>query len=333
MKHRDVRITCEPEALCGGLFGNVFFHVFQGLPYLYSRGIFPDWEIRSMHYGEPPEFLTLPGALDLAYTPPAAPTETISLDELRRRHAQILGNDWETLHRIWHAYFRVPQRVVDLADESMPAGRVLGIHYRGTDKQTADWDSNPISPEQFLTLIGEFLVDRAEFDCIFAASDERLFLDKLRSSVKLPVFSLGEVEFHLAPRQTTSREEKIDRAMLDCVLLSRCECVIQTSSALPSFAKIFRPDLEIYRCAASKPLWKMPYFPVAYIPVLPVRTPTSADILRSTMYADWTSEPSLERFQKSFAYTPRWRRNHAVFSVARELGVSFRAGKLFTGYR
>src|SRR6202022_4371104 len=103
--------------------------------------------------------------------------------------------------------------------------------------------------------------------------------EKLRSFINLPVINLGEVEFHMAAEHTVTRAEKTDRAMLDCVLLSRCECLIETSSALPSFAKLLNPKLEIYRCAASKLFGKlytnMPYFPVAHVPVLPVNDAAS----------------------------------------------------------
>ncbi len=274
MKQPPLSIVCQPQDLDQGLFGNVFYYVFQVLPYLHAHEIYPAWEIRTLHYGEPPEHITIPGSLDLSYDPPSGPFRQIPLNELRRRHGQVLGNDWSELNRIWRAYFTIPPRIAELAASTLPPGRVLGVHYRGTDKQTATWDTNPISQAQYLTLIRDFLEARPEFDLIFAATDEFSFVEKLRAAIKLPVIALGKVDFHMAAERSVSRTENADRAVLDCVLLSLCGCVIETSSALPSFAKLFNPDLEIYRCAASKPFSNMPYFPVAHIPSSPPSAPS-----------------------------------------------------------
>lgn len=335
MKH--LCITSQPEELEQGLFGQIFYHVFQLLPYLHQRGIYPAWELRSMHYGDPPEFLTLPGALDLAYDPPKGPYRRISISELRRRHTHVLGNDWIGLLRIWEAYFKIPQRVLLQADAIFPEGRrILGVHYRGTDKQTAGWDTNPISQTEYIALIKDFLSTRTEFETIIAATDEFSFVEKLRSSTDLPVVSLGEVEFHMAAGGSVSRAEKTDRALLDCVLLSRCHCLIETSSALPSFAKLFNPELEIYRCAASKLFGKlftnMPYFPVAHIPILPVTRAESKAILELTTKSDWTFDESMKKYRSRFVAEPRWPINHAVFSVAEKLLVDRPLAKILSGY-
>ena len=330
---RPLCIVSQPEDLDQGLFGNVFYHPFQILPFLYEHRIFPAWHLRSMHYGDPPDRLTIPGALDLAYIPPAGPYRTLSLNEIRRRHAHIIGNDWPELHRIWSAYFRIPPRVLQAAESILPKGRVLGVHYRGTDKQTTTWDSNPITQTQYCGLIADFLQQNPGFDVIFAATDEHSFVENLRSSVHLPVVALGEVQFHLSTEDKTSRKEKTDRAMVDCVVLSRCRCVIETSSALPSFAKLFNPDLEIYRCAASKIFSNMPYFPVAPIPILPVSRPESIEVLRQTMQSDWTFDPSMQRFQKKFSFSPRWPVNHKLFSLAERANVADLVAKVVQGYR
>lgn len=334
---KPLRIWSPPEDMHQGLFGQVFYHVLQVLPYLSSEGIFPAWDLRTLHYGDPPERRTIPGVLDLAYEPPHGPYKTLSLAELCRRHSHILGNDWHELNRIWNLYFRIPERVLSRADEVMPKGKILGVHYRGTDKQTTSWDSNPISQPEFITLLEDFMVDRPGFDMIFAATDEYSFVERLRKTLALPVLSLGEVEFHLSATHSTTRAEKADRAMLDCVLLSRCDCVIETSSALPSFTKLLNPELEIYRCAASKLFGKlytnMPYFPVAHIPVLPVTEPESRSILERTMQMDWTEQPETQQYRKPFVASPRWPRNHKLFGTAEKLHVDKLIGKLISGHK
>ena len=329
-----LRITCQPGDLDQGLFGQLLPNVLQILPYLYQRGIYPSWELRSMHYGDPPDYITLPGVFDLSYAPPISPARTISLNELRRRHSSILGSNWHELSKIWNAFFSVPPRVLRQVEDHMPKGRrLLGIHYRGTDKQTATWDSNPITQEQYLELIGDFLSEQPPFDGIIAATDEHSFVDKLRQVVDLPVTNLGAVEFHLASVHSTTRAEKADRALVDCLLLSRCAMVIETSSALPSFAKLFNPELQIYRCAASRVFSNMPYFPVAFIPALPVESDRSNSILKLTMDDDWTAHPEMQRFKTQFAFVPRWPRNHSWFALAEKAGLDQALARVVSGYR
>ena len=106
----NLLITCEPDDLDQGLFGNVLAHTFQILPFLFERGIFPAWQLRSKHYGDPPDQITIPGSIDLAYPPPAGPYRTLSLLEVRRRHGQILGGDWVTLSKLWNAFPHPPSR-------------------------------------------------------------------------------------------------------------------------------------------------------------------------------------------------------------------------------
>lgn len=330
-------ITCEPGELDQGLFGQTFYYLMQLLPYLHAHGIYPQWELRTKHYGDPPDYLTVPGVLDLAYAPPPGPYRRLTLHEMRRRHAHVIGNDWHGLKRLWDAYFRVPERVTTASHGLLPGGKILGVHYRGTDKQQNTWDSNPISKPQYLSLLREFLDTRPEFTSIFAATDEFAFVRELEQATSLPVLSLGEVEFHMAAEHSTTRAEKADRAMLDCVLLSQCSCVLQTSSALPSFAKLLNPELEIYRTAASKLFGqlftRMPYFPVAHIPVLPVTRPENLDILRATMAMDWIDQPETRQYTESFTAVPRWTANHKVFAFTERIGLDRYAALLMRGYR
>jgi hypothetical protein len=156
MKKIQLCVFSHASDLIEGLFGQVFNHVFRVLPYLYETGIFPAWEIRAAQYGAPPDFIAIPGAVDITYTQPQAPFRRMSLRELRRRHAKSRDNDWYERSRIWQAYFKVPARIQQAADQFFPAGRVLGLHFRGNDKYTS-LDTNPISQEDFIALVREFI--------------------------------------------------------------------------------------------------------------------------------------------------------------------------------
>jgi hypothetical protein len=116
---------------------------------------------------------------------------------------------------------------------------------------------------------------------------------------------LGEVGFHKADTQIGELSAKGDRAMLDCVLLSRCRAVLITSSALSAFAKILNPELEIYRVAASKRFEDIPYFPVAYIPRYVSSSPEISAVVDRLMADDWTQDSDADRYIVSFTSRKR----------------------------
>ena len=323
MKSPALRIHCNAPDLKEGLFGQVFLFLFEILPYLHKRSIYPAWEIRSKHYGPPPDHIAIPGVLELAYTPPPGPHRRVHLSKLRNKYSSALGNNWPELNQLWNAYFKIPQRILDQADALPPLHNALGVHYRGNDKLTGSFDSNPITHETYLTLITEFLATRPETELIFAATDDFAFVEKLRAAVPLPILNLGEVGFHKAEVPGLDLTEKADRALLDCLLLSRCRTVLQTSSALPSFAKVLNPDLEIYRCASSKLFAALPYFPVAYIPPVPLISPPSVAILNTTMQHDWTAIHKARRFRLTFTHKHQRPFHHRVWQIADKLTSPF----------
>lgn len=300
MSGTTVRITSRADELAEGLFGQVILYVFEVLPYLRRKGSFPDWSIRSRFYGGEAA-TTIPGVLDLAYRPgPVGGDVPLSL--LRDRHCSQLGDDWRALHALWSAYFRVPDRVERAADALGPTDRTLGVHYRGTDKLAADWDTNPVGRADMVAIVRDFLRRRPELDRVFVATDDDRFADGLRGELGLEVVDLGPVGFHKADGERSEGLAKADRALLDCVALSRCRAVLKTSSALSGFAKVLNPDLEIYRCAASKLFADIPYFPVAFIPPYRSDDPEVAAILGRLMADDWTGAM---RKPEKFGWRPR----------------------------
>ncbi len=283
-----------------GLFGQVFLWVFECLPYLYEKKLFPAWNIETALYG-----VAIPGTIDLAYVPPQ-PKRTVKLVRMRELRRHVLGNDFTTLGQLWQRYFRIPERIERAAAEVGPLDDALGVHYRGNDKQSASWDTNPVDHADYATLIKGFLNDRPELKRVFLATDDVAFPEFLRNALSVPTVCLGAAGFHKAASTPDTLTNKADRALLDCVLLSRCRAVLLTSSALPSFAKILNPKLEIYRVAASKFFTNTPYFPVAYIPVYRPHTDDARAIIERLMEGDWTRMPAASRFSRSFSSRPYW---------------------------
>lgn len=314
MGHGNVRIVTEPDELQEGLFGQVFLYLFEVLPYLHARGARPDWAIKASHYGGPTDDALIPGVLDLAYVP-EPPSRDVRLADLRERHCSRLGDDWEGLHRIWSTYFRTPQRIEAEADLLGPLDDVLGVHYRGTDKITASWDTNPVTHADMAAIIKDFQLRRPALKRVFVASDDNSFAGYLETQIDAPVINLGKVDFHKAGDPAVDNRRKADRALLDCVVLSRCGAVLKSSSALSGFTKVLRPSLEIYRCAASKLFADIPYFPVAYIPPYQSDDPDIQAILARLMQDDW----SAQRPKPNFTAKPRFRRRALKWGVLEAL--------------
>lgn len=306
MKTGPWKITTSPDELQEGLFGQIVLWIFEVLPYLQRNGIFPTWDIKSKLYGIEPDYTVMPGVFDLAYSVSDRSCEVVDFATLRNAHVRVLGSDWEYLSRLWHSYFKVPYRTQVAADEIGLPANSLGVHYRGTDKNQNSWDTNPVSQEDFMTLVEDFLANHQEVRSLFLATDEFSFVDKaLRRLSGLTIINLGEVEFHKASENIP---HKGDRAVLDCVLLSRCRYVLKCSSALSGFAKVLNPELESYRVSASKLFSDIPYFPEAYIPKLTSTNSACRRILERQFASDWLEDPHARtRFEKTFRTQSRYK--------------------------
>ena len=300
------RIASNPDDLEEGLFGQVLLWVFELLPWLAARGIQPAWHVASTLYGDGAGAPVLPGVFDLAYTPPARVTHRRSLLWARVWHTSALGGDWAGVHALWTRHFKVPARIEAQADAvGLPAG-CLGLHFRGTDKNRQTIDTNAVGVDDFLALAAAFVDEHPGIACVFVASDEPgLQAAAAARFPRLEVRGLGDVPFHKAGAPA-AYPGKADRALLDCVLLSRCRYVLKCSSALSGFAKVLNPQLECYRVAACKMFADIPYFPDAYVPRLALRDSAANAILARQMRGDWLDDPvAVARWGRPFVARAR----------------------------
>jgi hypothetical protein len=295
------RITTDPSFLTEGLFGQIVLYVFEILPKLYSKQVFPDWQITSLVYGFEPDFTVIPGVFDLSYEPCTA-TKDVNLSKLKA-NCVILGNQWNVLHDIWTAYFSIPARTLKRADAFGDLSHAIGLHYRGMDKNTDSKQTNPVSHNDFLTLINDFIINHDDIDTIFVASDEYTIKQAIRNNYKdKRVVDSGESIFW-KDLEKTNNFAKADHAVLDCVLLSKCKYLIKNQSALSGFSKVLNPKIEAYRIAASKflSLLAPPYFPDGYIPPLTSEDPNCKLILERLLNEDWTqNKKAMQKFGKPF---------------------------------
>jgi hypothetical protein len=293
LKKGYLNITTAPDELNEGLFGQLALYIFEVLPYLQAASIYPAWDIKSPIYGVAPGYKVIPGAFDLNYDLETKPVKDLPLYKLREEQTWVLGGNWNYLHSLWTSYFKVPERILKMADEAGDLQHSLAIHYRGNDKNAAVWDTNPVSYNDYIILIKDFIQANEDIDSIFVATDEFAFVTKLEEEfTSLKIINLGEVGYH---KKTVAGEAKFDRAVLDCVLLSRCRHLLMTSSALASFAKVLNPALDCYRVSASKAFEEIPYFPVAYIPKLTSNNSECTAILQKLFEGDWLHNEKLRK--------------------------------------
>jgi len=296
-------IESNQDDLEEGLFGQVLLWVFEILPWLAAKDIQPALEIFSPLYGELPDRRILPGVFDLAYAPPGKVSRVRSLLWSRVLHTSVLGGDWAGTLALWTRYFRVPGRIEERADAVGLPPDCLGLHYRGTDKNRQTIDTNRVSADDFLTLARAFLAAHPQVRAIFIASDEPGMQARVAAQFPhLDVRGLGDVAFHKSGVQAG----RADRALLDCVLLSRCRYALKCSSALSGFAKVLNPALECYRVSACKMFSDVPYFPDAYVPRLQLDDPVASAILARQFEGDWLDDAGARaRWLAPFVSRPR----------------------------
>lgn len=125
---------------------------------------------------------------------------------------------------------------------------VIGIHYRGTDKHT---EAPRVIYEDVLKAVQEKLdaLKNNEFR-IFIATDEWAFVDYMTS-----IFPDRVCYYQEAPRSIDGQPvhmnpaysgyEKGESALIDCLLLSKCDFLIRCSSNLSRWSTYFNPSLPV----------------------------------------------------------------------------------------
>ena len=257
------------ELLTEGLFGQILLWMLEIVPYVQQQGWKPGWQIRSRNYGQPPDHDIFPSIIDTTYTPELTGS-TVSLEELKQNHAHGYGHDFAYAHRCWTSMFRFHAGLLARVDEFWTthavSGEVLGLHYRGTDKNTDPMQTNPVTHYQFLCIVEDFLATHPAVKSIFVATDDAVFLERIRSLCE--VFSIPQQRASGGSplwnaHDATKNLRLAEDALLDCLCLARCTYVLKGMSQLSAFAKIFNPQLEAYRVSACK----VPWFPESGIPL------------------------------------------------------------------
>ena len=122
----------------------------------------------------------------------------------------------------------------------------LGLHYRGSDKIS---EAPRISWEAFREKIRSYLNSHPQINSIFVASDEENFKDLVETEFSElsvchyddKIKACGNIPPH--KRDNVSNYLKGEEALINSLLLSRCDHLLKTPSFLSAWSKIFNPEL------------------------------------------------------------------------------------------
>jgi hypothetical protein len=311
----------KSEYLTQGLFGQLLNWCLEVLPYVEKHGLKPEWCILSRNYGTSPTYNIIPDILHINYEPDRheGPPEILSFEQLKTtagHPAYSFQVDFTLANRLMTKYFRLPDEVLNAVEGFLSpfAGqRILGLHYRGTDKLVDATESNPVSAELLLRAARDLLDRKGDIDLVYLASDEKSFLSKARKHLPVETISFqqrrkakglksifGKHRHEPLFRGHNERSNtEIGRcALIDSLLLSRCNYVLKCQSALSGWAKIWNPQLETYRIAAFKHDW----FPDAFIPLYKTEDSDLKDELRRAQEGEVSPEVKMKSSRPVSAY-------------------------------
>lgn len=133
------------------------------------------------------------------------------------------------------------QKVVDeFARDHFGQGKVVGVHYRGTDKES---EAPKVSYQAFFDEIQKFKPNK-----IFVATDEVHFLDAIKKEFP------GKITYIEAMRSSDGQNvhhrmvnnyKKGEEAVVDCLLLSRCQVIICNRSNLNIASSRFNTKIPL----------------------------------------------------------------------------------------
>lgn len=292
----DLVIYSKKEELTEGAFGQALTWLLEILHKLEDNGIVTDdskivFDVNAIAYGNLIPTYIVPKNNPLSEMQ-YLPQNIINIKQVKMlNHLDFNFHESSFMkaHKIWNKYFEFSDEIY----ENIPTfdGNVtLGVHYRGTDKTRDSNETNPITQDEFIYIIDDYLNKHKEFKNIFCASDEASFLDAIKKKYsnlniieyKQKRSDSGEALHLMKVTDETERHERTIAALVDMVALSRCHTILKVSSALSAFSKILNPNVSIYTVSAMK----QPWFPTGVVKSYKTASPIISMILSRTMQGD-----------------------------------------------
>lgn len=180
---------------------------------------------------------------------PFAKIFTIGDLKLEKNYDQslTLARASELIQKYLRVQDDIQQEVDSFCEEHFQGRRILGVHYRGTDKHT---EAGAVTHTNVEENIQYYLQQHPDVEAIFISTDAADFIKEIeKSTIKKQIFyrddsfrSTDEVAIHF------SRQNKYDinrDALVNCLLLSRCDALIKSASILSAWSVLFNPDIHL----------------------------------------------------------------------------------------
>jgi len=138
----------------------------------------------------------------------------------------------------------IRKKVESFIQEHFLGAYIIGIHYRGTDKCS---EAPRVDYNTVIAAARNQIPQEKSYQ-IFVATDEKLFLEAMQQAFPFRIIardahrSMGEAGVHFSGYDGYQLGEE---ALTDCLLLSKCDLLIRTSSNLSLWSTYFQPDIPV----------------------------------------------------------------------------------------
>jgi hypothetical protein len=217
--------------------------------YCQQRGLRAQMSCTSPQYRDPGRSANwLSYFFDLFHGTPHIDFCLAHFSELCIPESFFAGETIEGISELVRRNMRIKQEITGKVDrfcnEHFWGKKILGVHYRGTDKAT---EAPRASEQTMRETVLNYLTANSDVDALFVATDDRKFQDYMRDSFPdIPIIhSQSNVDVHFQVDAGSANYRKGEEALIDCLLLSRCDAVVRTASFLSAWASIFNPELPI----------------------------------------------------------------------------------------
>ena len=141
----------------------------------------------------------------------------------------------------------VLKEVNDFCDTHFNKKSVLGVHYRGTDKSK---EAPYVSFEEVYRNIAYYLEKYPETDLVFLSSDDEHFINQVHTTALPKPVVYRRDAFRSSDNQAIhhSSHSKLDvnrDAIINCLILSRCNTVMKTASILSAVSVLFNTEVSV----------------------------------------------------------------------------------------
>lgn len=270
-----------------GLFGQIL-NFNEYLHYLYSNKLYPEFRFKSKLYGDKNNnYLVLPYILkqkkiskyDINEIPRQFKGNTTEdrnniyinrqfLMDYKDRNTYPQKDNFDYINKLFNIYFKINPKLENSSlniIQPFKSQKILGIHYRGTDKIKSSENKAQITNQLFIQVLQD-LIKKHNFNTIFLATDDNKIESIIYSNLKIKIIKQQNVKklnnqpIHFSKQITN--QDKTEQAFIDCLTLSKCNYVLITNSALGAWTKILNPKLEVYKLQKDTQKW----FPASKIP-------------------------------------------------------------------